>query len=378
MNSSNQGRGQATLTTLVREQKFCVACGACVNLCPYQAFYQDEVVTIQACDLKEGRCFAFCPRTPTDLAAMRAQLFDPQDLTPEIGPIKDYLIVRAADETIRRQAQHGGTVTALMALALEEGIIDTAVVSEGADRFTQQGVAVGEAAEIRKRGKSKFIAAGTVAAFNRAAQSDAQQIGVVATPCQVMALAKMRMKPLPEQDNAIDKLKLVIGLFCGWTLSWRKFSALLKTRTPLEEIIGMDIPPGKGQVAVFTTKGTVAFPWEEIDPLVREGCRICFDTTAEFSDLSVGSARLPEDWESLRSWNQVIVRTRAGQALMDLARKKGILEFREVPAEVLEELKKAALNKKRTALKAIMEKTGDPEDLIYVDRKDAVIGRILG
>ncbi len=377
MSNTDQGRGQQELKTSVRETHFCTACGACVNLCPYQAFYQGEVVSIHACDLKEGRCFAFCPRTPTDLDSLRDRLFHPQDLTPEIGAVKEYLIARAADEEIRRTAQHGGTVTALMTLALEEGIIDTAVMAEGAERFTHQGAAVREAAEIRRRGKSKFIPAGTVAAFNRAAGGEAQKIGVVATPCQAQALAKMRMKPLPEKDNHIDKLKLVIGLFCGWTLSWRKFTALLETRTSLEEIIGMDIPPGKGQVAVFTKTKTIAIPWEEIDPLVRDACRICLDTTAEFADISVGSARLPEEWESLRSWNQVIVRTKTGQALIELARKKGVLEFREVPAGVLEELKKAALNKKKTSLKTIIEKTGSPEDLIYVDRKDRVVCRIL-
>ncbi len=73
-NNIDQGRGQGALTARVRETKFCTACGACVNLCPYQAFYQDEVVTLHACDLQEGRCYAFCPRTPTDLDAMRARL----------------------------------------------------------------------------------------------------------------------------------------------------------------------------------------------------------------------------------------------------------------------------------------------------------------
>jgi coenzyme F420 hydrogenase subunit beta len=370
--------GQAALNALVRQPKFCTACGACVQLCPYQAFYHDEVVTLHDCDLNEGRCFAFCPRTPTDLTALRRLLWEPQATTPEIGPVKGYLIARAADETIRRQAQHGGTVTALMSLALAEGLIDTAVLSEGADHLTQCGVAVQEAAEIRKRGKSKFIAAGTVAAFNRAAQGDAQKIGVVTTPCQALALAKMRLKPFPEKDNNIDKLKLVVGLFCGWTLSWRKFTALLKTRAPLESITGMDIPPGKGQVVLFTKSEPIILPWAEIDPLVREGCRICLDTTAEFADISVGSARLPEDWEHLRSWNQVIVRTETGQALMDLARRKGVLEFREVPASALEELKKAAWNKKKASLKTIVEKTGSPEDLIYVDPHDPVIGRMVG
>jgi len=375
---SNKNKGQSALNQQVRETHICTACGACVNLCPYQAFYHDEVVTLHDCDIDEGRCFAFCPRTPTDLDAMRAQLFEAQDLTPEIGPVKGYHIVRAADEKVRRQAQHGGTVTALLGLAMKEKIIDTAVVTEGAEGFTQKGVAVGKAAEIRKRGKSKFVAAGTIGAFNRAAQGESQKIGVVGTPCQVLALAKMRMKPIPEKDNHIDKLKLTIGLFCGWTLSWRDFSALLKTRTPLEDVTGMDIPPGKGQVLIYTKRNTIALSWEEIDPLVREGCRVCLDTTAEFSDISVGSARLTENWESLRSWNQVIVRSKVGLDLVELARKKKILEFREVPDGVLEELKKAALNKKRMALQKIVEKTGSPKNLIYVGRQDSVIRRILG
>ena len=71
--------------------------------------------------------------------------------------------------------------------------------------------------------------------------------------------------------------------------------------------------------------------------------------TAEFSDLSVGSARLPEGWETARSWNQVIVRTERGMDLLELARRRGVLEFREVPAGNLEKLKAASLGKKRAA-----------------------------
>ena len=64
MNSIDQGRGQGALTTRVRETKFCTACGACVNLCPYQASYQDEVVTLHACDLKKGDAMPFVRERP--------------------------------------------------------------------------------------------------------------------------------------------------------------------------------------------------------------------------------------------------------------------------------------------------------------------------
>ncbi len=369
--------GQKALQERVHRAQLCTGCGACVDLCPYQVFYNDQTIVLDACDLKEGRCYAFCPRTPADLQAMRDRFFAPADWTPEVGAVKGYLIARAADGEKRRRAQHGGTVSALMALALDEGLIDTAVVAEGADRFLQRGVAVGDGAEVLKRGKSRFIAAATVAAFNRAVKGPAGAIGVVATPCQVFALAKMRMKPLPERDNNIDKLKLVIGLFCGWTLQWRKFTELLAARTDLEAITGMDIPQGKRLVVVYTRDGSIEIPWAEVAPLAREACGVCIDTTAEFADLSVGSARIGAPWEETRTWNQVIVRTEAGQALLDLARRKGVLEFREPPAGALAELKAAALDKKRQSLGTLIARTGDPGDLIYLDPGDPMIRRVL-
>ena len=122
-------RGQKELHKEVKEAQFCTGCGACVNLCPYQASYRDEVITLHPCDLKEGGCYAFCPRTPTDLDALKKRLFDQKDLTPEIGAMKGFYITRAADAGVRAGGQHGGTVTTLMALALQEGIIDTGMTA---------------------------------------------------------------------------------------------------------------------------------------------------------------------------------------------------------------------------------------------------------
>ncbi len=184
---------------------------------------------------------------------------------------------------LRSQAQHGGTVTALLTLALQEGLIDTAIVAEDQEDFQHHGVAVSDPEEIGKRGKSKFIVSPTIAEFNKTVQGEKQRIGVVATPCQAQTLAKMRLKPIATNDNQIDKLKLVIGLFCGWTLSWRSFMDLLKTKTGLSDIIGMDIPPGKGLVEIYTDKETLSFPMEAINACVREACHYCMDSTAEFS-----------------------------------------------------------------------------------------------
>lgn len=377
MDENAESGGQKELIDMVQKAGLCTGCGACVNLCPYQVSYQDRTVVLHACDKKNGRCYVFCPRTKSNLDALRKAFFAETDLTPEIGAVKGYYIARARDEENRKDAQHGGVVTALISLALEEGLIDTAIVAEGKDEFLHRGVAVKDPKDVRKRGKSKFIVSPTVAEFNRAARTEAGKIGVVATPCQALALAKMRMKPFPENESNIDKLGLVVGLFCGWTLSWRQFCDLLGRQTSLEDIQGMDIPPGKRSVEVYTKGGAIVFPLNELAAITREACLYCADTTAEFSDISVGSARIPGRWEEIRSWNQIIVRTKQGQELLNLAGKKGVLEFREVPGGELRELKDAAAGKKRAAYRKLIEKSGNEDDLLYLDRRDAVVSAFI-
>jgi coenzyme F420 hydrogenase subunit beta len=196
----------------------------------------------------------------------------------------------------------------------------------------------------------------------------------VATPCQALALAKMRAAPFPAKDSNIGKLKLVIGLFCGWALSWRELRSLLRRKLGEDSIRGLDIPPSKHHsMEVHTGKGIIEISLDEVMPAVRKACHYCFDMTAEFSDISVGSARCPEGWEVARGWNQVIVRTRTGHELLELARSRRVLEFRDMPEGNLARLKRASMNKKRAAVKNLADKSGNPKDLLYLDPQDPVL-----
>jgi coenzyme F420 hydrogenase subunit beta len=185
----------------------------------------------------------------------------------------------------------------------------------------------------------------------------------------------MRKKPeLDSGANPVDKLVLTIGLFCGFALSWSKLTELLGRSVDIEAIRGMDIPPGEGVLEVYLDDGgRRTFPMEDIRDCVREACRYCIDTTAEYADISVGSARLGGNWEEERTWNQVVVRSSAGAALLERAKEKGILEFREVPPGNLDMLKAAAREKKRAALKNLARKSGRADDWIYLDARDPVL-----
>jgi len=130
-----------------------------------------------------------------------------------------------------------------MTLALREGMIDATVLAGEGEGFLSQGITVSDPEAVGSFGKSRFVVSPTVAEFNRTIRTDHQKIGVVATPCQALALAKMRAQTVTTAGGGIEKLGLVIGLFCGWALSWRELTAVLKEKMDLAAITGMDIPP---------------------------------------------------------------------------------------------------------------------------------------
>ena len=101
------------------------------------------------------------------------------------------------------------------------------------------------------------------------------------------------------------------------------------------------------------------------------------DSTAEYADVSVGSARFSGNWSDVRKWNQLIVRTEKGKELVELAVRRGVLEVREAPAENLKELKDAAVNKKKSALKNIIQKSGSRNNLLYLDKRDPSVLKYL-
>jgi len=329
--------------------------------------------------LLEGKCYAYCPRTPADLEKLRQLLFDIPDLTMEIGAVKAYYLSRAADPEIRAVAQHGGTVTALLELALAEGLIDAALVSSGTDQYLRYGTLAADKNSLRESAGVKFIVSPMAAAFNQFVHENRGRVGVVATPCQALALAKRKLNNDRDEALKINQLQLVIGLYCGWTMSAEKFSALLARKgIKADEIKRMDIPAGKNTLEICTRRGVEEIPLDEAQACIRDACHYCTDSTAEYADISVGAARFAGAADEQSGWNQLIIRSGRGRDLIDLAVKRGVLEIREAPAESLHELKAAAVEKKKNALKNIIRKSGSAKRLLYLDSGDTMIKKILG
>ena len=358
------------LDTQVLRQGLCTGCGACQGLCPYWGSVDGRTVCFFDCERADGRCQRFCPRMPTDLEALRRRFFQEETILPEIGPFRGLYLTRAADPAIRERAQHGGSMTALVELALREGFLDAAVLTRSQGGLNPEGVLAVTPEEVRACSGSSFQVPPTLAALNRALKEDRyHKIGVVGTPCKTLAVYKMRANPLPENDNHAGNIGMVFGLFCGWGLDWDGLKALTAKYAGAEKPAHMDIPPSKyHSLEIRGERGqTVSVDLDEVTPLVRSGCRYCADMTAEFADLSIGGARSAGGWDVDKGWNQVIVRSERGQELLNLAREKGVLEFQDAMEGGLEKLRNASLGKKRTAVKNLRQLTGNPDDLGYLN-----------
>jgi coenzyme F420 hydrogenase subunit beta len=355
------------MNTVVRAD-LCTGCGACVDLCPYFVSFRGRTVIFDDCDRAEGRCSLFCPRTEVDLEILSRTVIGDAYTGSSLGSYREiYKSKSAADGTY----QAGGTVTALVQFLMDTGEIDAAVLT-GAEGIMPVAQVVTEKSDVAASAGSKYSAAPTLSALNRADKDGFTKIGVVATPCQATAAAKMKAANEVER-NPGDHISFVVGLFCTWALDYEKLFGYLSGRIDLSTITGFDIPPPPAEVfEVFTTKGKESFPLSEIRPMVKNSCDECLDMTAEFADVSVGML------EGDPSFNTLIVRTQRGEDVVNRAVKEGVLILDEMPTDTLEHLKGAAMNKKKRALEKIHGRCRDTEsEWGYIQAPEDIIKRIM-
>jgi coenzyme F420 hydrogenase subunit beta len=205
---------------------------------------------------------------------------------------------------------------------------------------------------------SNYVSSATLAKMNEAAKQGKDSLGLVGIPCQVLALRKMQTS---KHETGARGVKLVIGLFCTWALSYKGFSEFLKGKVDLSKVKRIDIPPPPANIMVVeTAAGDVRFSLDEVRKFIKPTCGVCYDMTSEFADISVGMV------EGIQDWNTLIVRTPAGKKFIDKAKKAGVLNTKPLEQTRLNHLKEASSIKKKRAIDAIQKRTSDKKNLLYL------------
>ena len=340
--------GSGELAGEIQKGGLCIGCGACVDLCPYFRSHHGRTVQVFLCSLAQGRCFAACPKAEVDLDELAGIYWGQAYEGAPLGKFEESLAARAGGKMPPGGFQAGGTVSALLVQAMSQGLIEAAVLT-GRDESGPLPLVAESIDEIIASASSKFGAAPTLAALNRAAAAGRRNLGVVGTPCQITALAKMRSNPLHREDF-VDPVSLEIGLFCNWSLDQRAFGAYLAKLLPDPSgIKAIDIPPPPANVMRLDMGDEVReIPLDEIRSLIPDVCGLCPDMTSEWADVSVGM------YEGRPGWNMLLVRTAKGRALVENAVASGLLLTE--PAPSVEHLSGAAAAKKRRAFQAMKER----------------------
>lgn len=318
----------------------CSGCGACVAVCPADAisFEEGEMVTCprtngyckQVIDTVNcGACYEVCPRVGNQPAET-------------IGNYLELMTAKATFEVPHKQS--GGAVTAILANALDEGLID-AIVTVTEDRWTlkpSSAIITKTEVLIQQAGSRYSWWVPLLAALKYAAVGHKyRRIAVIGVPCAVQAVARMR-----ESDNDLLKpygkaIRLVIGLFCTETFDYNALIlGKLKTHYKLEphDIKKLNV---KGKLEVLKQDGsTTIVPLAELETCIRKGCHFCTDLTAVFSDISAGAIGSPQGSTTL------IVRTPTGKGFVSSAVQNRKLEVSNgIDTAAIEKLALAKIKK---------------------------------
>ena len=328
------------LTRQVIQQGLCVSCGACVDFCPYFQYIDGKVVALDACEAETKRCENVCPRTDLFNDSLERIKRRSKAKHP-LGPSKKIILACSQDPEILAAAQYGGVVSSILALALEENLVDAAVVVSKGNGGSPCGRLIQTQSEILDCAGSRYTASASLAMINRNEKNEKGILAVVGLPCQMEALARMEDLPGQEKDVA-ERIRLRIGLFCTWALSYRDLMRFLKQKGVYQEVKKYDIPPPPATVLrVLIDQEWQEFPIEEIRPFIQKGCSLCQDMTAEFADISVGMV------EGVERMNTVIVRNDIGTKIIDQALDKKMIEVSEISESQLKHLEFAADKKRR-------------------------------
>lgn len=238
-----------------------------------------------------------------------------------LGTYKEAVSARATDKQIQKVSQDGGIVTALLSYALDEGIIEGAVVAgPGEELWKPEPLVAMTADEIISAAGTKYTFSPNVWALKKAVrQYGLEKVGTVGIPCHLQGIRKMQSYPFGTRFLA-DKLALVVGIFCMENFPIASLETFIseKMKSSLDVTEKMDI--GMGKFWVHALGEEIDLPLKETHGYEQAGCNICPDYTAELADVATGSVGSPSGWST------VLKRTDAGASAFDQAVEAGVIE----------------------------------------------------
>ncbi len=338
-------KSEATIAAVVNSG-LCTGCGACVALCPRQtielAIDKDKGIYLPHLDEgncnKCGVCFEVCPGHSVDFTKLNLDVFGKEPEDRLIGNCVNCYAGYAADHQTRYNAASGGLVTALLVSALEECLIDGALVTKMRDDrpLEPQPFIARTREEVVSAARSKYCPVPANIALREIAAHEGK-FAVVGLPCHIHAIRKAEAA----NKKLKDRITLHLGLFCcGHTDTFLGTEFVLhKYGIAKEDVAKLDYrgEGWPGHMKVVLKNGTTRLIFLH-DYIIYHNfgffsptrCALCYDGTNDLCDISLGDAWLPEFRSDKVGTSVAISRTASGEAVLQRAMEKGTVVLNSI------------------------------------------------
>jgi coenzyme F420 hydrogenase subunit beta len=245
---------------------------------------------------------------------------------------------------IRAAGASGGVGSAILVYALEQGIIDGALLAarDPDTPWRIKPVIARSRQEVLAGAGSWYALVPTNQLLSTAVvDKGVKRLGVVGCPCHIEALRKIQMAGQP--SRIAKAITLTVGLLCETNFSWQATRHMmfehcgLSDLNEVEKIMyrGGHVPKhfvlhlkngSKREVDLFAYLMTYFFPFEV------ERCSMCFDWGGEAADIAIGDLWEPCTKPDEPGWNVVVARTDLGEEVIRGAMDADYLFARPSPS----------------------------------------------
>ncbi len=298
---------------------YCASCGACLSVCPLDSIrIVDNFPKLVSRCTSCGSCVEACYRYE-----FRQKGYP--ELPTFFNGFKEVYVGKTKLDHVKKVAQNGGIVTSLLINALNEKMIDGALVTKQGETLLEHiPLLATSEEEILGAAKSKYVLAHSARKFDMIKADEKQNVAVVGVPCQISGLTNMQKK---KYLGLHKRVKYKISLFCMHAYDHDAILNFMQDTLNIkaEDLVKMDIDKGK---FIFQTKNEVKkVKLRDLDFASAPGCHYCRDFVGEDADISIGNVGVDA------VTNVIIVRTEKGKELLYSAIEHDIIDVEKVEQE---------------------------------------------